>query len=100
MTEALDFEMSGDIQNCLISIAKCAVNKAAYFAEKLHEAMEGYGTRTETLIRVLVSRSEKDLELVVKEYKKLYEKPLQQDILAESGGDLETALLALCGSDD
>ncbi|KAJ8402030.1 hypothetical protein AAFF_G00372650 [Aldrovandia affinis] len=100
ISEALDSEMSGHFQECMIAIVKCAMSKPAFFAEKLFQAMEGRGTRTETLVRVLVSRSELDLKKVVAEYKKVYGKPLQQDILAESGGALETVLLTLCGSDD
>ncbi|XP_061117968.1 annexin A1-like [Conger conger] len=100
MAEVLEDELSGDVEDCLIAIAKCAMNKPSFFAEKLHSAMEGYGTRTKTLIRVLVTRAERDLKKVMKEYKKMYEKSLQQDILAESEGDFETALLTLCGKDD
>ncbi|KAG9354046.1 hypothetical protein JZ751_012170 [Albula glossodonta] len=100
MMKAIDSETSGHFEDCLTAIVKCAMNKPAFFAEKLNLAMEGSGTRTKALIRVLVTRSELDLKKVVAEYKKKYGRPLQQDILAEASGAFETALLTLCGSDD
>ena len=38
--------------------AKSAKNRAAYFAERLHESMEGVGTKESDLIRILACRSE------------------------------------------
>ena len=37
---------------------KCARNRPEYFAERLHKAMAGIGTKDSDLIRLLVSRSE------------------------------------------
>jgi len=36
----------------------CIRDRPAYFAERLHKAISGIGTRDSTLIRVIVSRSE------------------------------------------
>ncbi|KAJ8380697.1 hypothetical protein SKAU_G00014750 [Synaphobranchus kaupii] len=43
--------------------------------------MKGSGTRTKVLTRVMVSRSEVDLQRIKDEYKKKYRKTLYQDIL-------------------
>jgi hypothetical protein len=37
---------------------KCVKNKYAYYAEELHEAMSGAGTKDNDLIRLLVTISE------------------------------------------
>nr|XP_033780382.1 annexin A1-like [Geotrypetes seraphini]XP_033780391.1 annexin A1-like [Geotrypetes seraphini]XP_033780400.1 annexin A1-like [Geotrypetes seraphini] len=100
VNKALDLELNGDIENCLISIVKCAVNKPAYFAEKLHLAMKGSGTQDKALIRIMVSRSEIDMNQIKGHYKRMYGKNLHQAILDETKGDYETILLALCGPDD
>ncbi|NP_001080144.1 annexin A1 gene 2 S homeolog [Xenopus laevis] len=97
MNKALDLELKGDIENCLTAIVKCASNRAAFFAEKLYKAMKGSGTRDKDLIRVMVSRSEIDMNEIKAQYQKLYGKSLHQAILDETKGDYETILIALCG---
>lgn len=37
-------------------LVKCARDKTAYFAERLHKAMRGLGTNDSTLIRIIVAR--------------------------------------------
>jgi len=97
LPKALELELSGDIEDCLIDIVKCAWNMPAFFAEKLHLAMAGYGTCEKTLIRVLVSRSEVDLQKIVEQYRAMYNITLQEHILEETKGHYEQVLLGLCG---
>uniref|UniRef100_A0A3B4EML7 Annexin n=1 Tax=Pygocentrus nattereri TaxID=42514 RepID=A0A3B4EML7_PYGNA len=78
---AVEHELSGDLEDCLMTLVKAAWNKPAYFAERLHLAMKGAGTNCSTLTRVLVSRSEKDLLKIIQEYKRIYGKTLQEAIL-------------------
>ena len=100
MTKALDLELKGDIENCLTAIVKCATSKPAFFAEKLHLAMKGSGTRHRTLNRIMVSRSEVDMNEIKGYYRALYDKSLCQAILDETKGDYESILVALCGGDN
>ncbi|XP_074546494.1 annexin A1-like [Halichoeres trimaculatus] len=97
LPKALDMELRGDIEDCLIDIVKCAWNTPAFFAEKLHKAMEGHGTCEETLIRVLVSRSEKDLKKIIQEYRDMYGVRLQDSIVNDTEGHYRAVLLGLCG---
>ncbi|XP_070706712.1 annexin A1-like isoform X2 [Pempheris klunzingeri] len=97
LPKALDMELRGDIEDCLIGIVKCAWNTPAFFAEKLHLAMKGHGTCEDTLIRVLVSRSEVDLKRIMEEYRAMYDVSLQEDILRDTKGHYEAVLLGLCG---
>lgn len=99
VNKALDLELKGDIESCLTAVVKCATSKAAFFAEKLYLSMKGSGTRDRALIRVMVSRSEVDLNEIKAHYKRLYGKSLRQAILDDTKGDYETILLALCGGD-
>ncbi|XP_015268258.1 PREDICTED: annexin A1 [Gekko japonicus] len=99
MNKVLDLELKGDIENCLTAIVKAATSKPAFFAEKLHLAMKGSGTRTKTLNRIMVSRSEIDMNEIKAHYKIMYKKPLGQAIMDELKGDYETVLVALCGED-
>ncbi|XP_062307206.1 annexin A1a [Osmerus eperlanus] len=97
VAKAIDLELKGDIESCLIATVKCAGSKPAFFAEKLNLAMKGSGTRTKILTRIMVSRSEVDLTRIKQEYKKTFGKTLYQDILDDTKGDYERILLALCG---
>lgn len=56
--KAIKKEMSGDLEKACLAIVKSARNRPAYYAEELYKAMKGLGTNDETLIRLLVSRSE------------------------------------------
>uniref|UniRef100_A0A672MZB9 Annexin n=1 Tax=Sinocyclocheilus grahami TaxID=75366 RepID=A0A672MZB9_SINGR len=98
LAKVLESELHGDLEDCLMALVKSAWNKPAFFAEKLHLAMKGLGTNTDTLTRILVSRSEIDLLKIIQEYKRMYGKPLQEAILQETSGDYEKILLTLCGT--
>jgi len=97
VAKAIDLEMKGDIESCLLAVVKCAGSRPAFFADKLNQAMKGKGTRTKILTRVMVSRSEVDMKRIKEEYKKKYGKTLYQEILDDTKGDYEKILLALCG---
>ncbi|XP_069085138.1 annexin A1-like [Pleurodeles waltl] len=101
MNKAIDLELKGDIEKCLMSLVSVANSKPAYFAERFHLAMKGSGTRHKALIRNLVSRSEIDLTEIKVHYKRMYGKSLYQAIKEEKcKGDYELILLALCGPDN
>uniref|UniRef100_A0A3B5LHR9 Annexin n=1 Tax=Xiphophorus couchianus TaxID=32473 RepID=A0A3B5LHR9_9TELE len=58
---------------------------------------QGHGTSDQPLIRILVSRSEVDLQKVVEEYRAMFERTLHEDILNDTKGHYQKVLLALCG---
>uniref|UniRef100_A0A673KXB5 Annexin n=1 Tax=Sinocyclocheilus rhinocerous TaxID=307959 RepID=A0A673KXB5_9TELE len=98
LAKDLEGELSGNFEDCLMTLVKGAWNKHAYFAERLKLAMKGLGTDTDTLTRIIVSRSEIDLLKIMQEYKRMYGKSLQEDLLKETKGDYEKIMLALCGT--
>ena len=42
----------------MFTVVRCVHSRPMYFAEKLYKSMKGLGTDDNTLIRVVVSRSE------------------------------------------
>ncbi|VDI81218.1 annexin A7/11 [Mytilus galloprovincialis] len=94
---AVKGEMSGDLEDGFKALVKCAKNRPQYFAERLHKAMAGFGTKDSTLIRVIVSRSEIDLQDIKDEYRNMYQKSLHDAVSSETSGDYKKLLLGITG---
>uniref|UniRef100_A0AAA9TPT4 Annexin n=1 Tax=Bos taurus TaxID=9913 RepID=A0AAA9TPT4_BOVIN len=69
-------ELSGDFEKLMLAVVKCIRSTAEYFAERLFKAMKGLGTRDNTLIRIMVSRSELDMLDIREIFRTKYEKSL------------------------
>ncbi|XP_045464210.1 annexin B10 isoform X2 [Harmonia axyridis] len=93
--QALKHELSGDYLEALLAVVECVQSPAIFFARKLHDSMEGMGTDDDTLIRIIVSRSEIDLGTIKQEFEKMYDKTLESCIENDASGDYKRALLAL-----
>ncbi|XP_013860554.1 annexin A11a isoform X2 [Austrofundulus limnaeus] len=93
-------EMSGDLESGMLAVVKCIKNTPAYFAERLHKAMKGMGTKDRTLIRIMVSRSEVDILDIRQEYLRNYGKSLYTAISGDTSGDYKKLLLKFCGGSD
>ncbi|XP_051769617.1 annexin A11b [Ctenopharyngodon idella] len=93
-------ETSGDLESGMVAVVKCIKNTPAYFAERLHKAMQGAGTKDRTLIRIMVTRSEVDMLDIRQEYLRQFGKSLYTHISGDTSGDYKKLLLKLCGGSD
>uniref|UniRef100_A0A8C3CN78 Annexin n=1 Tax=Cairina moschata TaxID=8855 RepID=A0A8C3CN78_CAIMO len=59
---------------------QCALNRPAFFAERLYYSMKGAGTDDSTLIRIIVTRSEIDLVQIKQVFSQMYQKTLKRII--------------------
>ncbi|XP_058492082.1 annexin A3a [Solea solea] len=100
LQKSIESEMTGELEELMVAIVKCVKSRHAYFAERLHDSMEGSGTCEATVCRIMVSRSEIDLKNIKAEYKKLYEHSLLSDIEKDLSGHVGDCLKAICGPDD
>ncbi|KAM4747177.1 annexin A2 [Rhinophrynus dorsalis] len=100
MQESIKKEVKGDLENAFLNLVQCIQNKPLYFADRLYESMKGKGTKDKILIRIMVSRSERDMLKIRSEFKKKYGKSLHYFIGQDTKGDYQRALLNLCGGDD
>jgi annexin A7/11 len=92
---ALESEFSGDILSGWKTVVKCVKNRPQFFAEKLYESMKGLGTNDEQLIRVVVTRCEKDMVQIKQQFNTLYKKTLESFISGDTSGHYKNALLLL-----
>lgn len=53
---------------------------AEFFARRLNRAMKGIGTDERTLIRIIVSRSEIDLNAIKHEYERIFNRKLFDEV--------------------
>lgn len=94
--DAIRSEMVGEMENGMLAIVKCAKDKIGYFAECLYESMKGVGTNDKTLIRIMVSRSEKDLVRIKHCFKAKYKQELEKFIAEDCSGDYKKLLIQIC----
>ncbi|KAK3550936.1 hypothetical protein QTP70_010123 [Hemibagrus guttatus] len=94
--DAIENETSGTLKKCYIALVRCAKNPQLYFARRLNAAMKGAGTDEDTLIRIIVGRSEIDLETIKDMYLEKYDMPLKEAISSECSGDFKRLLVAIC----
>jgi annexin A7/11 len=62
ITRSIEHSCSGDVKNGYKAVVQCIKDRPTYFAERLYRSMKGMGTDHSTLIRIIISRSEIDLE--------------------------------------
>uniref|UniRef100_A0A667Z742 Annexin n=1 Tax=Myripristis murdjan TaxID=586833 RepID=A0A667Z742_9TELE len=88
--ESIQRETSGSLRDLLLAVGT---------KHKTHTRI-GAGTDDQTLIRVMVTRSEVDMLDIRSEFRKISPKSLHAMIMGDTGGDYRKALLLLCGGDD
>lgn len=90
-------EMSGDLKEGFKAVVMSAKNRPEYFADKLYSALKGAGTQDSTLIRIVVSRSENDLQDIKEVFLNKHQKTLAKMVSSDTSGDYKRLLLALIG---
>ncbi|BBG94622.1 annexin 5, partial [Prunus dulcis] len=84
--------------NALLTILQCADHPGKYFARVLRKAMKGLGTDDPTLIRVIVTRAEIDMQYIKAEYRNQYGKSLHDAVQSDTSGHYKAFLLSLSGT--
>ncbi|XP_053574656.1 annexin A6 isoform X2 [Bombina bombina] len=98
--DSIKGELSGDFVDLMLAVVKCIRSTKDYFAKRLYNSMKGMGTADNTLIRIMVSRSEIDMMDIREAFRTYYEKSLYSMIKNDTSGEYKKALLKLCGGDD
>ncbi|XP_076936661.1 annexin D5-like [Bidens hawaiensis] len=97
LKKAIKKETSGLFERALLTILQCAENPGKYFAKVLYKSIKGLGTDDTTLIRVIVTRTEIDMQHIKAEYHKKYKKSLKDAVHSDTFGHYRSFLLSLLG---
>lgn len=90
-------EFSGDIEDGLLTVLRTAIDRPESFAIRLHKSMAGLGTNDNSLIRLVVTRSEIDMEDIKEAFLRKYGKTLKSFVKGDTSGHYKHALYALIG---
>uniref|UniRef100_A0ABI7YBN0 Annexin n=1 Tax=Felis catus TaxID=9685 RepID=A0ABI7YBN0_FELCA len=93
--EAIEAETSGDVQKAYLTLVRCARDQEGYFADRLYKSMKGAGTDEETLIHIIVTRAEVDLQGIKAKFQEKYQKSLSDMVCSDTSGDFQKLLVAL-----
>ena len=97
LLRAIDKEFSGDIKKLLQTVVGGLLDRPGYFATRIRESVKGLGTNDSKLVRVIVSRSEKDLGLIKQAYQRIYNRDMLHDVRDDTSGyyrDILTGLIS------
>ena len=91
----LKSELSGHFEDATLALFMPLVDFDCW---SLKKAMKGLGTNEDTLIEILASRTNKDINLIKKRYLEMYNRTLEQDLSSDLSGDLRTVMLTLASA--
>jgi annexin A7/11 len=91
----LKSELSGKFEDATLALFMSPVD---YDCWSLKKAMKGLGTNEDTLIEILATRTNNDINLIKKRYLEMYNKTLEQDLSSDLSGDLKTVMLTLASA--
>ncbi|KAI5608096.1 annexin A6 [Silurus asotus] len=98
--DSIKSELSGDFERLMLSVVECVRSRPMFFAKRLYKSMKGLGTDDNTLIRIMISRSEIDMLDIRECFRLRYEKSLYNMIQDDTSGEYKRTLLKLCGTDE
>ena len=93
--DGIEKKFSGDAKELLKTILFSLISPSEYFATRIKKAIEGFGTDNKTLIRILVSRSEVDMNIIKKYYQQIYQKDMIEDIKSDISGDYQKLMIEI-----
>nr|CBX89088.1 Annexin A6 [Danio rerio] len=98
--DSIKSELSGDFERLMLAVVQCIRSRPMFFAKRLYKSMKGLGTADNTLIRIMVSRSEIDMLDIRECFRLRYEKSLYNMIQDDTSGDYKRTLKLRGGDDD
>ena len=95
--DAIDKEMHGDSKKAYRTIVYATLSPSEYFATRVNDAIKGFGTKDQLLMRVLITRDEIDMPQIKQYFKQLYGKDMVEAIRSDISGEYQKLMVELCG---
>lgn len=92
LVDDLKSETSGNFREVLV--ARC-YKPRVYDAMSLHSAIKGAGTDEKVLIEILCTRNNQEIKEIKEQYKLLFNKDLEKDIVGDTSGHFRRLLVSL-----
>uniref|UniRef100_A0ACB8ESD1 Annexin A1 isoform p37 n=1 Tax=Sphaerodactylus townsendi TaxID=933632 RepID=A0ACB8ESD1_9SAUR len=96
LEEGLKKALKGNLEEVVLAMLK---TPAQYKAEELRFAMKGLGTDEDILIEILATSNNKEIREFCTAYGEMYKRDLAKDIVSDTSGHFQKALLALLKAD-
>ncbi|XP_060554553.1 annexin-B12-like [Ruditapes philippinarum] len=90
MSEILDVEM--------LPVIECVRHRPGYFAKKIYKSMKDASTDHRTLIRIMVTRAEVDMEQIKQVFQKMYGQSLEQFVRDAVSSEYSRVILGMIGA--
>lgn len=84
LLEDVKSETSGDLKKLFIALLTPTLD---YYCNELFDACKGIGTDENTLIEILCSLNNRDVEMVKKRFHELYKVELEKVLIGETSGE-------------
>ncbi|KAF5925382.1 hypothetical protein HPG69_001827, partial [Diceros bicornis minor] len=92
LAAALKSALSGHLETVILGLLK---TPAQYDASELKASMKGLGTDEDSLIEIICSRTNQELQEINRVYKEMYKTDLEKDIVSDTSGDFRKLMVAL-----
>lgn len=92
LIEDINSALSGNFRRVIVDLFRTPEERDAIY---LYKSMKGAGTDEETLIEIICSRSNVELQKIIQEYKKLYNQNLEDKVSSDTSGSLKKLLVSL-----
>ncbi|KAJ0450680.1 putative annexin [Helianthus annuus] len=99
ITKHLKDDSGNAYTETLRTTIRCISDPTKYFEKVVRNAIKKGGTNEDALTRVIVTRAEKDLKVIMEQYYKRNSVPLDQAVAKETSGHYKRFLLTLLGKE-
>ncbi|XP_050402996.1 annexin B9 isoform X2 [Patella vulgata] len=95
LIDELKSELRGDLEDVTIALM---TPPRVYDARELHNAISGAGTNESTLIEIMCTRTNDEINEIKEKYKEEFENELEDDLKSDTSGYFERLMVSLCAA--